>query len=113
MLGKGDQTCSVTHAFMSQREVRELALNNLGLNALYKNIAMLPPRVHNRPIRVFLGQVKGNRSITLQLVELLRRLRVALGILSSDGKVHSMPLSNITANHPLVTNILPNLSPQL
>jgi hypothetical protein len=51
--------------------------------------------------------------ISIQLVEFLRRLRVALGVLSPDRKVHSVSLSNITANHSLMGNILSNLSPQL
>lgn len=46
-------------------------------------------------------------------VELLRRLRIGLCILSSDGQTHRMPLPNITPDHPLVCNILPNNSSSL
>ena len=46
-------------------------------------------------------------------VELLGRLRVVLCVLSPDRKTHGVSPSNITSNHPLVSNVLPNLSPQL
>ena len=46
-------------------------------------------------------------------VEFLGRLRVVLGVLSSDWKTHGMSPSNVASNHPLVSNILPNLPPQL
>jgi len=45
-------------------------------------------------------------------VELLGRLRVVLGVLSSDRETHGVSPSDITSNHPLVGNILPNLPPQ-
>jgi len=51
--------------------------------------------------------------ITLDTIELPRRLRVILCVLASDGKTHGVPLSNITANHSLVCNVLPNLGSQL
>ena len=46
-------------------------------------------------------------------VEFLRRLCVVLRVLSSNGKTHGVSPSNITSDHPLVRNILPNLLPQL
>ena len=46
-------------------------------------------------------------------VELLGRLCVVLGVLSSNWEPHGVSPSNITSNHPLVGNILSNLLPQL
>lgn len=50
--------------------------------------------------------------ITLESVELFRCLRVALRILSPDRKVHSVSPADITPDHPLVTDVLPDFSPQ-
>lgn len=55
----------------------------------------------------------GERLPPVDPVEFLGSLRVVLGILSSDWKAHGVSPSDITSNHPLVRNILPNLPPQL
>lgn len=52
-------------------------------------------------------------SISLDPVELLRCLGVGLRILTSDRKTHSVPPTDITANHTLVSDILPHFSLQL
>jgi len=46
-------------------------------------------------------------------VEFLGRLRVVLCVLSPNRKTHGVSPSNVTSNHPLVGDILPNLLPQL
>lgn len=46
-------------------------------------------------------------------VEFLRRLCIGLCILSSDGQSHRMPLPNITPDHPLMCDVLPNNSSPL
>lgn len=51
--------------------------------------------------------------ITIQSVEFPGRLRVVLCILSSDWKMHGVPPANITSNHTLMRNVLPNLPSQL
>jgi len=50
---------------------------------------------------------------TVDSVELFRILCVVLRVLTSNGKVHGVPSADITSNHTLVSNILPNLPLQL
>lgn len=53
------------------------------------------------------------RLMPVQSVELPRGFCVVLSILSSDRKMHSVSSSNVTSNHTLMSNILPDFSPQL
>lgn len=46
------------------------------------------------------------------VVELSRCTCVGLCVLSSDREMHGMPSSNITANTPLMVNVVPNLTTQ-
>ena len=51
--------------------------------------------------------------MSLDPVEFLRRLRIALRVLTSDWKMHGVSPANITSNHPLMSDVLPNLPPHL
>lgn len=50
--------------------------------------------------------------IPLHPIELLRRLRVCLCVLSSNRQAHRMSATDVAANHPLVRNVLAHLPSQ-
>lgn len=54
--------------------------------------------------------LKGVLHSPVDPIELPRRLCVRLCILSSNRKTHSMPTTNVTTNHTLVSNVLQHLS---
>jgi hypothetical protein len=47
--------------------------------------------------------------MSLDSVELLRRPCVRLRVLPAYRQTHSVPLADVTPNHPLVSNVLPHL----
>ena len=51
--------------------------------------------------------------MSLDSVELLRRLCVRPRSLSAYGQTHRMPLADVTANHPMVSNVLPQFAFQV
>ena len=51
--------------------------------------------------------------MSLDSVELLRRLCVRLRSLSAHGQTNRMPLADVTANHPMVSNFLPHFTFQV
>ena len=56
----------------------------------------------------------GQSSINpLDPIQLPRRLRIRLRILTTHRKMHRMSPPHITPNHPLMRDILPHLPPQL
>ena len=46
-------------------------------------------------------------------VEFLCRFRIVLSVLSSNRETHGMSPPDVASNHPLVSNVLSNLLPQL
>lgn len=46
----------------------------------------------------------------LNSVELLRSLRIVLRVLPAHRQALGMPLTHITSNHPLVSNVLQHLT---
>jgi hypothetical protein len=52
-------------------------------------------------------------TVPLDSIKLLSCLRVVLRVLSSNRQTHSVSFSNITPNHPLMSDILPHLPFQL
>ncbi len=51
--------------------------------------------------------------VSLDPVELPRRPRVALGVLSPDRQMHRVPPSDVAADHTLVRDVLPHLPAQV
>ena len=51
--------------------------------------------------------------MSLNSVELLRRLCIRLHSLSTHGQTNRMPLADVTANHPMVSNFLPHFTFQV
>ena len=51
--------------------------------------------------------------MSLDSVELLRRLCVRPRSLPANRQTHRMPLAHVTANHPMVSNVFPHFAFQV
>jgi hypothetical protein len=49
----------------------------------------------------------------LDSVELPRRLRIRLRVLTADWQTHRVPPADVAPDHPLVSNVLPHLAFQV